>query len=100
MPRSEGTTLSITRLQCWWRSSGEQASVHERPPGSAHRVFSSSLSPRETNAKGRDFGTRRRLQKYPNCRFESFEDFSSTSSKLGHLEPVFALSESQLPLRQ
>lgn len=63
-------------------------------------VFSSSLSPRETNAKGRDFGTKEKAPKSIQTVALSLLSFSSTSSKLGHLEPVFALSESQLPLRQ
>lgn len=62
-------------------------------------VFSSSLSPGETNAKGRDPGTKEKVPKSIQTVGLSLLSFSSTSSKLGPLEPVFALSESQLLLR-
>lgn len=59
-------------------------------------VFSSSLSPGETNAKGRDPGTKEKVPKSIQTVGLSLLSFSST---LGPLEPVFALSESQLLLR-
>ena len=63
-------------------------------------VFSSSLSPRETNAKDRDFGTKEKVPQSIQTVGLSLLSFSYTSSKLGPPEPVLALSEAQLLLRR
>lgn len=53
---------------------GSRQAAHERPPNCMPTVNFKLSSPRETNAKGRDFWDKGEGSlKYPNRRFESFE---------------------------
>lgn len=109
VPRSDGTTLSITRLQCWWRSWGQgkcpQRATEPCPSRGPGREEAKScpqgslkaLWALERPGQGQGLWDKEGSKKYLSPGFKSLS-FSFTSSKLCHLEPAFALSES-LPLR-